>query len=125
VWAIRFNVSLTIPERFLTLAACSAWTNRSATRLLIAEPHRSLHTSVNRPAAMPISVAGPVEGTRANAYRGFAGLLTNGSPVLNLTILNAAIYYTLVVQDIVIVGSAEPWLISRGENVITSWALNY
>lgn len=56
---------------------------------------------------------------------GFAGLLTNGSPVLNLMILNAAIYYTLVVQDIVIVGSAEPWLISRGENAITSWALNY
>jgi hypothetical protein len=42
-------------------------------------------------------------------------LLKNGSPVLNLMIWNAAIYCTLVVQDIVIVGSAEPWLISRGE----------
>jgi hypothetical protein len=53
---------------------------------------------------MPVSVADPVEGTRANAYRGFAGLLTNGSPVLNLMIWNAAIYCTLVVQDIVVVG---------------------
>jgi hypothetical protein len=37
-------------------------------------------------------------------------------------ILNAAIYCTLVVEDIVIVGSAEPWLISRGENAIAPWA---
>jgi hypothetical protein len=37
-------------------------------------------------------------------------------------IWNAAIYCTLVVQDIVIVGSAEPWLISHGENAIAYWA---
>jgi hypothetical protein len=37
---------------------------------------------------------------------------------LNLMIWNAAIYCTLVVQDIVIVGSAESWLISRGDNAI-------
>jgi hypothetical protein len=66
-----------------------------------------------------------VEGIRANAYRRFAGLLTNGSPVLNLMISNDAIYWTLVVPDIVIGGSAEPWLISRGENAIASRALNY
>jgi hypothetical protein len=41
---------------------------------------------------------------RANAYRGFADLLTNGSPGVNLMILNAAIYCTQVVQDIVVVG---------------------
>ena len=50
-------------------------------------------------------------------------MLKNGSPVLNLMIWNAAIYCTLVVQDIVIVGSAEPWLMSRGENAIASWTL--
>jgi hypothetical protein len=49
-------------------------------------------------------------------------LLKNGSTVLNMMIWNAAIYCTLVVQDIVIVGSAEPWLMSRGENAVASWA---
>jgi hypothetical protein len=51
-----------------------------------------------------------------------ASLLKNGSTVLNMMIWNAAIYCTLVVQDIVIVGSAEPWLMSRGENAVASWA---
>jgi hypothetical protein len=37
-------------------------------------------------------------------------------------IWNAAIYSTLVVQNIVIVGSAEPWLISHGQNAIAYWA---
>ena len=54
-----------------------------------------------------------------------ASLLMNGWPVLNLMIWSAAIYCTLVVQHIVIVGSAEPWLISRGENAVASRALNY
>jgi hypothetical protein len=49
-------------------------------------------------------------------------LLKNGSTVLNMMIWNAAIYCTLVVQDIVIVGSAEPWFMSRGENAVASWA---
>ena len=52
-----------------------------------------------------------------------ASLLKNDSTVLNFMIWNAAIYCTLVVQDIVIVGSAKPWLISHGENSIASWAL--
>ena len=51
-----------------------------------------------------------------------SSLLRNGSTVLNLMIWNAAIYCTLVIQDIVIVSSAEPWLISRGENAIAYWA---
>jgi hypothetical protein len=38
--------------------------------------------------------------------------------VLNLMICNAAIYCTLVVQDIVMVGGAEPWLMSHRENAI-------
>jgi hypothetical protein len=46
-----------------------------------------------------------------------------GSPVLNLMIWKAAIYCALVVQDIVIVGGAEPWLMSLDENAIASWAL--
>jgi hypothetical protein len=71
---------------------------------------------------MPISRVEPVEGTRANAYRACASFLKNGATVLTLMIWNAAIYCTLVVQDIVIVGSAEPWLISHGENAIASWA---
>ena len=52
---------------------------------------------------MPISGVEP-ECTRKNAYRGDTSLLKNGSIVLNLTIWNAAIYCTLVVQDIVMVG---------------------
>ena len=43
--------------------------------------------------------------------------------MLNLMIWDVAIYCTLVVQDIVIVASAEPWLMSHGENAIASWAL--
>ncbi len=74
---------------------------------------------------MPISGLEPVEGARANAYRACASLLKNGSTVLNLMIWNAAIYCTLVVQDIVIVGSAEPWLISHGENAIAAWGPNF
>jgi hypothetical protein len=53
---------------------------------------------------MPISGVESVEGARKNAYRGGTSSLKNGSTVLNLMIWNAAIYCTLVVQDIVMVG---------------------
>jgi len=80
---------------------------------------------VNRRAPTPISVAEPVEGTRANAYRVVRRFADEWLASAQLMILNAAIYCTLVVQDIVIVRSAEPWLTSRGENTIASSALNY
>jgi hypothetical protein len=66
-----------------------------------------------------------VEGTRASAYRGVRQFADEWLAMLNLMISNDAIYWTLVVPDIVIGGSAEPWLISRGENAIVSRALNY
>jgi hypothetical protein len=61
-------------------------------------------------------------GGRQRISEARASLLRNGSTLLNMMIWNAAIYCALVVQDIVIVGSAEPCK-SRDENAIASWAL--
>jgi hypothetical protein len=65
------------------------------------------------------------EGLDGAQRRGATKILPHAPPrsillTPNLVISNAAIYWTLVVQDIDVVDSPEPWFTSRGEQVVGS-----